>query len=63
MLMEIPKLSIRFIDSLNFIQMPLKSFPKTFGMNELKKGYFLHYFCTKTMLVQYPVRDTMATTK
>ena len=24
--------------------MPLKSFPKTFGMNELKKGHFPHYF-------------------
>ena len=45
--MEIPKLSIRFIDSLNFLQMPLKSFPKTFGMDELKKGYFSHYFNEK----------------
>ena len=44
MFMEIPKLSIRFIDSLNFLQMPLKSFPKTFGMDELTKGYFPHYF-------------------
>ena len=43
MFMEIPKLSIRFIDSLNFLQMPLKAFPKTFSMNELKKGYFPHY--------------------
>ena len=42
--MKIPKLSIRFIDILNFLQMPLKPFPKTFGMNELKKGYFPHYF-------------------
>ena len=40
MFMEIPKLSIRFIDSLNFLQMLLKSTHKTFGMNELKKGYF-----------------------
>ena len=40
MFMEIPKLSIRFIDSLNFLQMPLKSFPKTFGMNELRKVTF-----------------------
>ena len=40
MFMEIPKLSIRFIDSLNFLQMPLKSFPKTLGMDELKKGIF-----------------------
>ena len=44
MFVEIPKLSIRFIDILNFLQMPLKSFPKTFGMDELKKGYFPHYF-------------------
>ena len=53
MFMEIPKLSIRFIDSLNFLQMPLKSFPKTIGMNELKKGYFPHYSirsATKTTL-------------
>ena len=47
MFMEIPNLSIRFIDSLNFLQMPLKSFPKTSGMNELKKGYFPHYFNKK----------------
>ena len=47
MFMEIPKLSIRFIDSLNFLQMSLKSFPKTFGMDELKKGYFPHYFNKK----------------
>ena len=47
MFKEIPKLSIQFIDSLNFLQMPLKSFPKTFGMDELKKGYFPHYFNKK----------------
>ena len=47
MFMELPKLSIRFIDSLNFLQMPLKSFPKTFSMDELKKGYFPHYFSKK----------------
>ena len=44
MFMEILKLSIRFTDSLNFLQMTLKAFPKTFGINELKKGYFPHYF-------------------
>ena len=42
--MEIPKLKIHFIDSLNFLQMPLKAFPKTFGLKELIKGYFPHYF-------------------
>ena len=57
MFMEIPKLSIRFIDSLNFLQMPLKSFPKTFGMNELKKGFFPHYFnkeCNKNYVGPIP---------
>ena len=37
---------IRFIDSLSFFQMPLSSFPKTFGLTELKKGYFPHLFNT-----------------
>ena len=57
MFMEIPKLSVRFIDSLNFLQMPLKSFPKTFGMSELKKGYFPHYFnkeCNKNYVGTIP---------
>ena len=57
MFMEIPKLSIRFIDSLNFLQMPLKSFRKTFGMSELKKGYFPHYFnkeCNKDYVGTMP---------
>ena len=35
---------IKFIDSLNFIPMPLAKFPKTFGLDELCKGYFPHYF-------------------
>ena len=30
--------------SLSFFQMPLSAFPKTFGLTELKKGYFLHLF-------------------
>ena len=57
MFMEIPELSIRFIDSLNFLQMPLKSFPKTFNMSELKKGYFPHYFnkeCNKDYVGTIP---------
>ena len=38
---------IRFIDSLSFFQMPLSAFPKTFGLTELKKGYFAHLFNTR----------------
>ncbi|XP_071104130.1 uncharacterized protein [Haliotis cracherodii] len=35
-----------FEDSLNFIPYPLKAFPKSFGLKELKKGYFPHFFNT-----------------
>ena len=38
------KIDIKFIDSLNFIPMALAKFPKTFGQDELCKGYFPHYF-------------------
>jgi hypothetical protein len=37
----------RFIDSLNFVTSKLAAFPKTFGLTELKKGYFPHYFNTQ----------------
>ena len=35
---------IKFLDSINFIPMALAKFPKTFGQDELCKGYFPHYF-------------------
>ena len=35
---------VKIIDSLNFIPLALSKFPKTFGFNELKKGYFPHFF-------------------
>ncbi|XP_071509045.1 uncharacterized protein [Diadema antillarum] len=38
---------IRFIDSLNFLPMPLASLPPTFGVEELKKGFFPHFFNTE----------------
>ena len=34
---------VRIIDSINFIPMPLRNFPKTFDL-EAKKGYFPHKF-------------------
>ena len=43
MSMEIQSLRIKFIDSLNFVASALSAFPKTFGLVELKKGYFPHY--------------------
>lgn len=38
--------NLKFIDSLRFLPFPLNSFPDTFGLNELKKGFFPHLFNT-----------------
>ena len=46
MYMQIEDYKIRFIDSINFIQSRLADFPKTFGLTEMKKGYFPHFFNT-----------------
>ena len=40
--LTIPK--IKFIDSLNFLPMALAEFPQTFGLTELTKGFFPHFF-------------------
>ena len=45
--LSVQMFNIRFIDSLNFIPMKLANFPKTFGMEELVKGYFPHLFNKK----------------
>ena len=45
--LTIPMFNIKFIDSLNFIPMSLAKFPKTFGQDELCKGYFPHLFNKK----------------
>ena len=42
--LKVPDWDIKFIDSLNFIPMALSKFPKTFGQDELCKGYFPHAF-------------------
>ena len=47
MIMKIKELKMTFVDSLNFLTMPLSNFPKTFGIKELKKGFFPHYFNIK----------------
>ena len=39
--------NVTLIDSLSFLAMPLAKFPKTFGLKEMKKGYFPHLFNTK----------------
>lgn len=44
--MRIKALNIRIVDSHNFLPMPLAAMPKSFGLNELKKGYFPHLYNT-----------------
>ena len=43
--LELP--NVKFIDSMNFFPMALSNFPKTFGIDELKKGFFPHFFNTQ----------------
>ena len=45
--MTVAESDIRFIDSLNFLLMPLSKVPKTLGLTELAKGYFPHFFNTE----------------
>ena len=47
MSMELTEAEIKFWDSLNFLPMPLKALPKTFGLTELKKGYCPQFFNRK----------------
>ena len=44
MSMDLAEAEIKFRDSLNVLPMPLKALPETFGLTELKKGYFPHFF-------------------
>ena len=50
----------KFLDFLNCIPMPLKRFPKGFGITELKKGYFPHFltlWLIRTTLVNCLTRN------
>lgn len=44
--MSVPKLSMRFLDSVRFIPMALREFPKTFGLTDIAKGFFPYRFFT-----------------
>lgn len=41
------QLNLTFLDSLNFLPMKLAKIPDAFGLQELCKGYFPHFFNTK----------------
>ena len=56
-LLVIKFMGIKIIDSINFIPMALSKMPKTFGLNELKKGFFPHFFNTpknQSFIGSYP---------
>ncbi len=40
------QLDIRLVDSLNFLTMPLSELPRSFGLDEMKKGFFPHLYNT-----------------
>ena len=44
LLMKVPEVELRIIDSFLFVSQSLKSFPKTFGLPGLAKGSFPHLF-------------------
>ena len=46
MFCQVPRLNIKLLDSVNFLPMPLAALPKSFGLNEMKKGYFPHFYNT-----------------
>ena len=44
MALEVKPLKMKFIDSLNFLPMPLAAFEKAFGLQACGKGHFPHFF-------------------
>ena len=40
-------LGLKFLDSMSFLPMALTQFPKAFRLQELKKGFFPHFFNTQ----------------
>ena len=42
--MGIQSINMRLLDSLNFLPMPLAKLPKAFGLTEMKKGFFPHFY-------------------
>ena len=47
-LLSLSFMGLKFIDSMSFMPMALSQFPKAFGLRELKKGFFLHFFNVHT---------------
>ena len=47
MTLEVSQFHVKFVDSFNFLTMALAKFPPTFGLVEMRKGYFPHLFNTE----------------
>ena len=47
MSIEVAVNDMKFIDSLNFLPMPLSKLPGAFGLKELAKGYFPRFLNTR----------------
>ena len=66
MSMELEEAQIKFRDALNFLPMPLKALPKTFGFTELKKATFLISSIGKkikpTLALYHPLKIMTPTT-
>ena len=59
---KVPMFNITFIDSLNFTPMRLANFPKTFGIEELAKGYFPHLSTRKKTTITWALFHLLRTT-
>ena len=42
--LDVPWAEMKFLDSLNFMAMPLAKLPGCFNISDVKKGYFPHFF-------------------
>ena len=38
--------NVKFLDSLNYLHMPLSALPKAYGLTQIEKGTFPHLFNT-----------------
>lgn len=54
--MMLPRYNVKFIDSVKFIPLALRQFPKTFGFDDVEKGYFPYtFFSDKTLTYKGPM--------
>ena len=57
MSIDVPQCDVEFLDSINFLPMPLEELPKALELQELAKGYFPHLYNRKEN--QHAVRSSL----